>query len=76
MPSNQKQIIEQNKCTYSPLGKAFSKQKKTKKMEDKGEKQIKAIQNQGEIKTIKKNMLIVIKIIHWSQSQKKYLINL
>ena len=33
-------------------------------MEDKGEKQIKAIQNQGEIKTIKKNMLIVIKIIH------------
>ena len=55
MPSNQKQIIEQDKCTYSPLGKAFSKKKKKKKkMEDKGEKQIKAIQNQGEIKTIKK----------------------
>ena len=23
--SNQKQIIEQTKCTYSPLGKAFEK---------------------------------------------------
>ena len=27
LPSNQKQIIEQAKCTYSPLGKALEKQK-------------------------------------------------
>ena len=42
LPSNQKQIIEQAKFTYSPLGKAFEKQIKT--IEDQGEKQI---QNQG-----------------------------
>ena len=41
LPSNQQQIIEQAKLTYSPLGKAFEKQTKT--IEDKGEKQIKAI---------------------------------
>ena len=51
LPSNQQQIIEQAKFTYSPLGKAFEKQTKT--IEDQGERQIKAIQNQGEIKTIK-----------------------
>ena len=34
------------------MGKAFEKQTKT--VEDQGERQIKAIQNQGEIKTIKK----------------------
>ena len=28
LPSNQKQIIEQAKFTYSPLGKAFKKQTK------------------------------------------------
>ena len=28
LPSNQKQIIEQTKFTYSPLGKAFKKTKK------------------------------------------------
>ena len=43
LPSNQQQIIEQAKFTYSPLGKAFEKQAKT--IEDKGEKQIKAIQD-------------------------------
>ena len=43
LPSNQEQIIEQAKFTYSPLGKAFEKQTKT--IEDKGEKQIKAIQD-------------------------------
>ena len=52
MPSNQQQIIEQAKFTYSPLGKAFEKQIKT--IEDQGEKQIKAIQDQGQVKTIKK----------------------
>ena len=29
LPSNQKQIIEQAKFTYSPLGKVFEKQTKT-----------------------------------------------
>ena len=43
LPSNQQQIIEQAKFTYSPLGKAFEKQTKT--IEDKGEKQIKAIRD-------------------------------
>ena len=35
-PSNQQQIIEQSKFTYSPLGKAFEKQVKT--IEDRGGK--------------------------------------
>ena len=34
LPSNQQQIIEQAKFTYSPLGKAFEKQTKT--IEDQG----------------------------------------
>ena len=41
IPSNQKQIIEQAKFIYSPLGKAFEKQIET--IEDQGEKQLKAI---------------------------------
>ena len=45
LPSNQKKIIEQTKFTYSPLGKTYGKEIKT--IEDRGEKQIKAIQNQG-----------------------------
>ena len=52
LPSNQQQIIEQAKFTYSPLGKAFEKQIKT--IEDQGEKQIKAIQDQEQVKTIKR----------------------
>ena len=43
LPSNQQQITEQAKFTYSPLEKAFEKQTKT--IEDQGEKQIKAIQD-------------------------------
>ena len=35
LPSNQKQIIEQAKFTYSPLGKAFEKQKKQLKIKEK-----------------------------------------
>ena len=45
LPSNQRQIIEGAKFTYSPLGKAFEKQTKT--IEDQGEKQIKAIQDKS-----------------------------
>ena len=41
LPSNQQQIIQQAKFTYSPLGKAFEKQIKT--IEDQGKKQVKAI---------------------------------
>ena len=41
LPSNQQQIIEQAKFTYSPLGKAFEKQIKT--IEDQGKKQIDAL---------------------------------
>ena len=52
LPSNQQQIIEQAKFTYSSLGKAFEKHIKT--IKDHGEKQIKAIQDQGQLKTIKK----------------------
>ena len=52
LPSNQKQMIQQVRFTYSPLGKAFGKQIKT--IEDQGEKQIKAILDQGHVKTTKK----------------------
>ena len=51
-PSNQQQIIEQTKFTYSPLRKAFQKQIKTNK--DQEEKRIKAIQDQEQVKTVKK----------------------
>ena len=43
LPSNQQQIIEQDKFTYSPLGKAFEKQVKT--VEDQGQKQINALKD-------------------------------
>ena len=51
LPSNQQQIIEQAKFTYSPLGKAFEKQIKT--IEDQGEKQIKALEGFKEKRTKK-----------------------
>ena len=43
LPSNQQQIIEQSKFTYSPLGKAFDKQIKT--IDDHGKKQVEALEN-------------------------------
>ena len=52
LPSNQQQIIQQAKFTYSPLGKAFEKQAKT--IEDQGKKQVKAIQDK-QIVNINKN---------------------
>ena len=42
LPSNQQQIIEQAKFTYSPLEKAFEKQIKT--IEDQGKKQVDALE--------------------------------
>ena len=62
LPSNQEQIIEQTTFTYAPLGKAF--EKKIKTIQIQGEKQIKAIEEQGKTKTIKKNILMMIKIVH------------
>ena len=46
LQSNQKQMIQQAKFTYSPIDKAFKKQIKT--IQDQREKQ-----NQGQVKTIK-----------------------
>ena len=43
LPSNQQQIAEQAKFTYSPLGKAFEKQIKI--IENQGEKQVDALKN-------------------------------
>ena len=43
LPSNQQQIIEQAKFTYSPLGKAFEKQIKT--IEDQGQKKVEALES-------------------------------
>ena len=51
LPSNQQQIIEQAKFTYSPLGKVFEKQIKT--IEDQEEKQIKALEGFKEKRTKK-----------------------
>ena len=45
LPSNQQQIIEQAKFTYSSLGKAFEKQIKT--IEDQGQKQVEALKTKG-----------------------------
>ena len=47
LPSNQRQIIEQAKFTYSPLGKAFEKETKT--IKDQGIKQVKAIQDNKQL---------------------------
>ena len=52
LPSHKQQIIQQARFTYFTLGKAFEKQIKTTK--DQGERQKKAIQNQGEIETMKR----------------------
>ena len=61
LPSNQQQIIQQAKFTYSPLGKAFGKQIKT--IEDQGKKQVKAIQDKQIInKDNYKDKLLVSKV--------------
>ena len=43
LPPDQRRVIEQVKFAYCPLGKAFEKQTKT--IEDQGEKQVKAIED-------------------------------
>ena len=52
LPSNQKQVIEQAKVTYSPLGKAFLKQIKNNSRPRK--KQVKALEDLRQ-RTKKKN---------------------
>ena len=61
-PSNQQEIIEQSKFTYSPLGKPFEKQTKT--IEDQGKKQVNALKSLGplkpkELKSIEYNDYII-----------------
>ena len=74
LPSNQQQIIEQAKFTYSPLGKAFEKQTKT--IEDQGKKQVKAIQDNKQLVNINKDddyKDIIIKINYYFQEKEKSL---
>ena len=64
LPSNQQQIIQQAKFTYSPLGKAFEKQLKT--IKNQGIKQVKAIQSNNQLVNINnyddyKNKLLLSK---------------
>ena len=64
LPSNQKQIIEQAKFTYSPLGKVFEEQ--IKAIQDQGEKQTTAIEdNKKQLTNINaddyKNRLLISK---------------
>ena len=75
LPSNQQQIIEQTKITYSPLGKAFDEQIKT--IEDQGKKQVDALN------TLKSDNQVTIKKYTYdlgdtpfSLNKKKYPINL
>ena len=65
--SNQQQIIEQSKFTYSPLGKAFEQEIKI--IKDQGEKQIKAIMNKDKLKQLR-NRFLMLKIVHGFQSRK------
>ena len=53
LPSDQQQIIQQAKFSYSPLGKAFEKQIKT--IENQGKKQAKAIQDNKHLVNINKD---------------------
>ena len=78
LPFNQKQIIEQAKFAYSPLGKHFKKQTKT--IEDQEEKQIKALEYHGK-QLIESNELVkkdfnIDKDGISLEEQRKYLMNL
>ena len=50
LTSDQRRVIEQDKFTYSPKGKALEKQTKT--IEDQGEEQIKALEKHGKQPTM------------------------
>ena len=68
LPSNQQQIIEQTKFTYSPLGKAFEKQTKT--IEDHGKKQVEALEN---LKPIERSKAITHDDESLEQKQETYI---
>ena len=53
LPSNQQQINQQAKFTYSPLEKVFEKQIKT--IKDQGNKQVKAIKDNHQLVNINKD---------------------
>ena len=61
LPSNQKQIIEQAKFTYSPLGKVFEKQTKT--IKNQGKMQVDALNTLKSIKDNKSESLLKYKKI-------------
>ena len=67
LPSNQQQIIEQAKFTYSPLEKAFEKQTKT--VEDHGKKQVEALEN---LKPIEQSKAITYDDESLEQKQETY----
>ena len=70
LPSNQQQIIEQAKFTYSPLGKAFKKQVKT--IEDQGKNMLK-LQKSSKVKKNDQLILMLMKINYYFQKYQKYL---
>ena len=78
LPSNQQQIIEQVKFTYSPLGKAFEKQAKT--IEDQGKNQISAIKEIGkqiiESNEVAKNDFNIDRSVVTHEKKQKYLMSL
>ena len=79
LPSNQQQIIEQTKFTYSPLGKAFDEQ--IKAIEDQGKKQIDDLEKlkpREEIKPIEgtsNNQSKAVTIFNKLVSKRKELMN-
>ena len=67
VPSNQSQVIERTKFTYSPQGKTLEKQTET--IEDQGEKQIRSIEDS-------KKQLVVNKKDNFFSNEKKIFENI
>ena len=82
LPSNQSQIIEQAKFTYSPLGKAFEKH--TKAIEDQGQKQVEPLKDlkpeehtkaiEGKSKKIFNRLLEQKKLMKYKKKAKKLIL--
>ena len=74
--SNQQQIIEQAKFTYSPLGKAFEKQIKT--IEDQGQKWVDALKDlkpKEQTKAIECESKLQLYLMNLLTKEKKYWLN-
>ena len=69
LPSNQQQIIEQAKFTYSSLGKAFEKQIKT--IEDQGQKQVEALNTLKSNKRLTTEDVILKKALNNNEAKKE-----